>query len=135
MIIIDSSILVGIIKGETDAERLLDLLASEECAIGAPTLVETRAWCSINLAARSSIWLEDFVGSGRGAIVPFSREMADAASGAFDRFSRASGHPARLNFGDSMAYAVSALMRAPLLFKGGVFGLTDVMAHPASIRT
>ena len=135
MIIIDSSILVGIIKGETDAERLLDLLASEECAIGAPTLVETRAWCSINLAARSSIWLEDFVGSGRGAIVPFSREMADAAARAFDRFGRASGHPARLNFGDSMAYAVSALMRAPLLFQGGVFGLTDVMAHPASIRT
>jgi len=25
-------------------------------------------------------------------------------------------------------------MRAPLLFKGGDFGLTDVMAHPASIR-
>jgi len=32
-----------------------------------------------------------------------------------------------------MAYAVSAVMRAPLLFKGGDFGLTDVMAHPASI--
>jgi ribonuclease VapC len=135
VIVIDSSILVGIIKGETDAERLLDLLASEECAIGAPTLVETRAWCSINLAARSSIWLEDFVGSGHGAIVPFSRQMADAAARAFDRFGRASGHPARLNFGDSMAYAVSAVMPAPLLFKGGDFGLTDVMAHPASIRT
>jgi len=25
--------------------------------------------------------------------------------------------------------------RAPLLFKGGDSGLTDVMAHPASIRT
>ena len=135
MIVIDSSILVEIIKGEPDAEPLLDLLAREECAMGAPTLVETRTWCAINLAARSSIWLEDFVGSGRGAIVPFSREMADAAARALDRFGRASGHPARLNFGDSMAYAVSALMRAPLLFKGGVFGLTDVMAHPASIRT
>jgi ribonuclease VapC len=54
--------------------------------------------------------------------------------GSFDRFSRASGHPARLNFGDCMAYAVAAVMRAPLLFKGGDFGLTDVMAHPASIR-
>ena len=61
MIVLDSSVLVGIIKGEADAERLLELLASEECAIGAPTLVETRAWCSINLAARSSSWLEHFV--------------------------------------------------------------------------
>ena len=135
MIVLDSSVLVGIIKGEADAEQLLGLLASEECAIGAPTLVETRAWCSINLTARSSSWLEHLVDSGRGIIVPFSREMADVAASAFDRFGRAKGHPARLNFGDCMAYAVSAVMRAPLLFKGGDFGLTDVMAHPASIRT
>jgi hypothetical protein len=40
--------------------------------------------------ARSSSWLEHFVGSGRGAVVPFSREMADAASAAFDQFSRTS---------------------------------------------
>jgi uncharacterized protein with PIN domain len=33
-----------------------------------------------------------------------------------------------------MAYAVSAIMRAPLLFKGADFGLTDVLAHPGSIR-
>jgi ribonuclease VapC len=135
VIVLDSSVLVGIIKGEADAELLLDLLAGEECAIGAPTLVETRAWCSINLAARSSRWLEEFVESRHAAVVPFSREMADAASGAFARFGRGSGHPARLNFGDCMAYAVSAVMRAPLLFKGGDFGLTDAMAHPSSIRT
>ena len=54
MIVLDSSVLVGIIKGEPDAERLLDLLAQEECVIGAPTLVETRAWCSVNLTARRS---------------------------------------------------------------------------------
>ena len=134
MIVLDSSVLVGIIKGEADAERLLDLLAVEECAIGAPTLVETRAWCSINLVGRSSRWLEHFVDSRPGTVVPFSHEMADAAARAFDRFGRASGHQARLNFGDCMAYAVAALMRAPLLFKGGDFGLTDVMTHPASIR-
>jgi ribonuclease VapC len=134
VIVLDSSVLVGIIKGEADAEQLLDVLANEECAIGAPTLVETRAWCSINLAARSSSWLDDFFDSGRNPIIPFSRQMADEASRAFDRFGRARGHPARLNFGDCLAYAVSALMRAPLLFKGGDFGLTDVLAHPSSIR-
>ena len=45
-----------------------------------------------------------------------------------------SGHPAQLNFGDSLSYAVAAVMRAPLLFKERDFGLTDVMSHPASIR-
>ena len=134
MIILDSSILVGIIKGEQDAGQLLGLLAGEDCMIGTPTLVETRAWCSINLKARKSRWLDQFIDHGPGSVVPFSREMADTASKAFDTFGRASGHPAKLNFGDCMAYAVSAVLRAPLLFKGGDFGLTDVMAHPASIR-
>jgi ribonuclease VapC len=50
-------------------------------------------------------------------------------------FGKGSKHPAKLNFGDCLAYAVSAVMQAPLLFKGADFGQTDVMAHPASIRT
>ncbi|MGH7083526.1 MAG: PIN domain-containing protein [Acetobacteraceae bacterium] len=135
MIVLDSSVLVGIIKGEADTEGLLEIVAREEWAIGAPTLVEARAWCTINLAERASRWLERFVESDRGAIIPFSRAMADAAASAFTRFGRGSGHPARLNFGDCLAYGVSAVLQAPLLFKGGDFGLTDVMAHPASIRT
>ena len=97
-------------------------------------MVEARAWCAINLATRTSEWLEHVIDAGPVSIVPFGREMADAASRAFATFGRASGHPAKLNFGDCMAYAVSAVLRAPLLFKGGDFGLTDVMAHPAAIR-
>jgi ribonuclease VapC len=134
MIVLDSSILVGLIKGEQYSDRFLDLLSAEDCAIGAPTLVEARAWCAMNLMGRSSHWLEEFIDGEGVSVVPFTREMAEVASQAFATFGRASGHPARLNFGDCMAYAVSAVMRAPLLFKGGDFGRTDVMAHPASIR-
>ena len=49
MIVLDSSVLVAIIRGEPDADGFLDLLAAEECMIGAPTLVEARAWCSVNM--------------------------------------------------------------------------------------
>lgn len=135
MIVLDSSILVAIIKGEEGSDRHLELLATENCAIGAPTLVETRAWCAMNLSGRASRWLEDFIGSDGMSVVPFSREMADVASRAFAGFGRTSGHPAKLNFGDCMAYAVAVVMRAPLLFKGSDFGRTDVMTHPASIQT
>ena len=133
MIVLDSSILVAIVKGEDGSGDLLKLLAAEESAIGSPTLVETRAWCVMNLAGRMSRWLEDFIDRESVAVVPFSRDMADVASQAFTRFGKGSGHPARLNFGDCMAYAVSAVMRAPLLFKGGDFGHTDVLMHSASI--
>ena len=134
MIVLDSSVLVGIIKREADCDGLLDLLAAEDCAVGAPTLVETRAWCALNLANRSSRWLDGFVDEPGVAVVPFSRDMAEVASRAFADYGRASGHPARLNFGDCLAYAVATIMQAPLLFKGADFGRTDVMAHPASIR-
>ncbi len=60
--------------------------------------------------------------------------MAGIASRAFATFGKASLHPAKLTFGDCMAYAVAVSLSAPLVFKGGDFGLTDVPAHPASIR-
>jgi ribonuclease VapC len=121
VIVLDSSVLVGIIRGEPDAGRLLDILDTEECAVGAPTLVETRLWGTVNRTTRSSDWLEEFVDAGSGTVIPFSRDMADVASRAFRTFGRASGHPARLNFGDRMAYAVSAVTGSPLLFKGRGF--------------
>jgi ribonuclease VapC len=135
MIVLDSSVLVAIIKGERGSERILDLLIAEDCAIGAPTLVEARAWCAMNLVGHTSRWLEDFVAVQNVSVIPFGRTMADVASKAFVNFGRASGHPAKLNFGDCMAYAVAMELRAPLLFKGDDFGRTDVMAHPASNRT
>ena len=35
-------------------------------------------------------------------------------------------HPARLNLGDSFAYALAKVTGEPLLFKGGDFALTDI---------
>jgi ribonuclease VapC len=35
-------------------------------------------------------------------------------------------HPAKLNFGDCLAYAAAKHYRAPLLYKGDDFALTDV---------
>jgi PIN domain nuclease of toxin-antitoxin system len=61
MIVLDSSILVAIINLEEGSRRLLEVLSAEDCAIGAPTLVETRLWCTTNLPERSSLWLEAFV--------------------------------------------------------------------------
>ena len=89
MIVLDSSVLIGIIKFEQDSEKLFNVLAVEECAIGAPTLVETRLWCTANLPSHSSEWLEDFINEPRILVVPFSREMADVASRAFGNFGRA----------------------------------------------
>ena len=45
MIVLDSSILVGIIRGEDGTAPILDIIENAECAIGAPTLV--RPGCGV----------------------------------------------------------------------------------------
>jgi ribonuclease VapC len=135
VIAVDSSVLVAVINNEPEALGLRLLLDNNDCVFGAPTLLETRIWCAANLPDRASRWLEDLISQPWIAVVPFTRAMADSAQVAFAKFGRRSGHRARLNFGDCMAYAVAIMSQAPLLFKGGDFALTDVIPHPASVRS
>jgi ribonuclease VapC len=58
-------------------------------------------------------------------VVPFNREHLDAATTAFLRFGRGR-HPAALNFGDCMAYAIASVAGMPLLFTGDDFSRTDI---------
>jgi ribonuclease VapC len=61
-------------------------------------------------------------------IVPFTAEHAAIARQAYRDFGKGSGHPAKLNFGDCMAYALARSERQPLLFVGNDFSHTDIEA-------
>jgi ribonuclease VapC len=61
----------------------------------------------------------------RIGIVPVDDAQWRAAAEALIRFGRGR-HPARLNLGDSFAYALARVTGEPLLFKGDDFALTDV---------
>jgi ribonuclease VapC len=89
---------------------LFPVLDGDECAIGAPTLVEARLWCSINLRTMGPVGWRILSREVRARVVIFSRDMADVVSAAFARFGRASGHLARLDFGGCLAYAVAAVI-------------------------
>jgi len=54
-------------------------------------------------------------------------EQAEIARAAYQRFGKGR-HPANLDFGDCFSYALSKASGEPLLYKGGDFGLTDVLA-------
>ena len=60
------------------------------------------------------------------AVVPFDQDQAMLAGEAFRRYGKGR-HAARLNFGDCFSYALAKQTGEPLLFKGGDFGLTDVV--------
>jgi ribonuclease VapC len=58
-------------------------------------------------------------------IVPFTQEHYEAAVSAFLRYGKGR-HPAGLNFGDCMSYALAVVSGLPLLYTGTDFSLTDV---------
>jgi ribonuclease VapC len=69
---------------------------------------------------------QELMDSLRIETTPFTQTLADLAVDAFMRYGKGRSHPAKLNFGDCMAYALAKSLNAPLLYKGGDFALTDV---------
>ena len=58
-------------------------------------------------------------------MIPASLRQVRIARDAYRRFGRGN-HPASLNFGDCLAYALAKERNLPLLFKGDDFARTDV---------
>jgi len=59
-------------------------------------------------------------------IEPVTEHQARLARQAYADFGRGSGHPAGLNFGDCLSYALALDTREPLLWKGDEFGHTGI---------
>jgi ribonuclease VapC len=113
VIALDSSVLVGVIRGEREVQQLPPLLEGDECAIGAPTAVETLLWCSANLTTHAADWLEDFIDVGPAIIVTSAARWPMWPQKHSLNSAGRAGTGARLNFGDCLTYAVAAVMRAP----------------------
>jgi ribonuclease VapC len=125
--IVDSSAIVAIFLQELGYEILINKLSeTDRVGIGAPTLVE----CGIVLSARldqdARGLLERFLREANIVTVPFTDEHFGVAIGAWRKFGK-DRHPAALNFGDCLTYAVAKLANMPLLFIGDDFPQTDLL--------
>lgn len=125
--IVDSSALVAIIVQEAGHEELLDaLLAAGDAAVGAPTVVETGMVLSARLGERGRSLLGRLLAEVRMTVVALDETHVALALSAFDRFGKGR-HPAALNFGDCLTYAVAQHARRPLLCVGNDFAQTDLV--------
>ena len=126
--IIDSSAVIAILRQEPDAERFATILASSTVKfMGAPTYLET---CMVIAGRRSDVSagrVNAFIRDAEILLLPFTSTASLVAVDAFLRFGKGR-HPARLNFGDCISYAIAKTELMPLLFKGDDFRLTDVEA-------
>lgn len=126
MIAIDTSALVAIAKNEPEQDAFADLIGAGGAVIGAPTLFETRLVLQSLLHGGADRYVDDIVTNASVRVVDFTIEHYRLAAAAFVKYGRGQGHPAKLNFGDCMSYAVAKLEVAPLLYKGRDFTHTDI---------
>jgi len=124
--VVDASALLAIVFQEPGFESLLDRIeAVDAVAAGTPTLTETGIVLHARLGTGAHGLLERMLDELGVQEVPFGEIHWREAVDAYHRFGKGR-HPAALNFGDCMTYAVAKLAGEPLLFQGTDFALTDL---------
>jgi ribonuclease VapC len=130
LIALDSSALVAIAIDEPDAKLFAEAVSNNRCIIGTPTLVELHMVLRDRAGDIGVQLVEALLKRRNLARMDFTEAHFRLAAAAFDRYGRGR-HPAKLNFGDCMAYAVAKAHGVPLLYKGDDFARTDIAAAHA----
>ena len=124
--ILDSSVIVAVSLREPGYEELVGKMRSAETlGIGTPTLTEAGMVLSARLGVEPQALLDRFLRDFGVVPVAFGEPHWREALEAFRRFGKGR-HPAALNFGDCLSYAVARLADHPLLFVGDDFPRTDI---------
>ena len=125
--IIDTSALVAVLRGEADADQYLEAMRSAASRrMSAATYVELGVVIDKAGNPVASRRLDDLLTELAIRIEPVTESQARIAREAYRTFGKGGGHPAGLNFGDCFAYALARELDEPLLFKGDDFGQTDI---------
>ena len=127
MIVVDSSIIVAIIREESNAAIWVDVLdKTPHVFMSVISYVET----NMVIAGR---WSDARLGRVDATlkalhvrVVSVTLNQGNVALAAFLRFGRGR-HSAGLNIGDCFAYALAKSRDLPLLFKGDDFAKTDIV--------
>ncbi|KRE24047.1 hypothetical protein ASE66_01925 [Bosea sp. Root483D1] len=127
-IVVDSSAIIAVLLKEPERALFVSVLDdSADACCSAVTFVETFMVAMgrvPNFTFERYIALMDGFGIRR---VPVDDEQSTLSAQAFLRFGKGR-HAARLNLGDCFSYALAKSLNAPLLYKGGDFGRTDIVS-------
>jgi len=126
-VIVDSSALIAILRNEPEAEDFAARLVDRPARISAANWLEAAMVADGSGDPSAGDRLDRIIEIAAIEVVDVTAAHARKARTAFRRYGRGSGSPARLNFGDCFAYALSAMSDEPLLFKGDDFTHTDVL--------
>jgi ribonuclease VapC len=128
--VIDSSAILAVLFGEPEAPRFLrDLASTERKLMSAVGFLES---AMVAEARKGEVGAKSHAGIVAQAgieVVAFDASQAEIALDAWRRYGKGR-HPAALNLGDCVAYALAAAANEELVFKGGGFPKTDIAERP-----
>jgi ribonuclease VapC len=117
---------MAILLGEPEAARFLQRLkAGERVVMAAPTKLELGMVATGKLGDACLEQLRAMLLALRIEVLDWTDALANAATDVFLRYGKRR-HPAKLNFGDCMSYALAKSLDVPLLYKGDDFAKTDI---------
>ena len=127
--ITDTSAIIAILTGEDDAAVYVQAIAGADVRrLSAASYLE----CGIVLDSQRdpviSRALDELLQEAEFVVEPVTGRQARLARQAYADFGKGSGHPAGLNFGDCLSYALALDLREPLLWKGDDFRHTGVQS-------
>lgn len=125
--ILDTSAVIAILRLEAEAPEFAQIIErAAQPRISAVSYVEAGAVIDNSKDPIASRRFDELIEAAQIAIEPVTEAQAYIARQAYRDFGKASGHPAKLNFGDCFSYALAKSKGEPLLFKGRDFSRTDV---------
>ena len=124
--IVDTSAVIAVLFGEPEADSYTRLIHdADRCLISTGTFLELSIVIERQTGPEVARQCDMFFRRAGIIIEPFTVEQAHIARQAFHDFGKGR-HPAGLNFGDCVAYALTKTSGEPLLFKGDDFRRTDI---------
>jgi ribonuclease VapC len=129
-VFVASSVFVAILTNEPEARDFAEAIeAASQCYTCGIARLETVMTVSTRLdvaPAEVDAAFDRLIEERGIGVVDISDAIAREAVGAFARYGKGRGHPARLNLGDCLIYASAKAHRQPLLYKGADFARTDI---------
>lgn len=128
--IVDSSAWLAILLNEPERESFTRAIAHANTV-----LVSSATWLETHIVLHHVLGLSGvrafrlMLKEALAKIVPLDEEQAEIAYIAYQQYGKGQ-HPAALNYGDCMSYALAKSRSMPLLYKGNDFAQTDVEILP-----
>jgi ribonuclease VapC len=124
--VIDTSALLAILKGEPEAEALIEALSRPGPRwISTATLLETKLVIERNLGEPGQAELQRLLATAAVTPLPLEEAHVHWALEGWRHYGKGR-HRAALNLGDCFSYGLARALGAPLLFKGDDFAATDL---------